>query len=959
MVRYAVVVIALSAAWAAAAPQPTLSLDFDQDFTATTRAGAVKPELEGQPTLVDGRFGKAMKSGPGSGYLKFATAGILSPEQGTVELWVCPIDWDGTEEKFHCFFDMRCDQGVLYLYKYYQGGLLMLSGSHPNGPYASAPAPIGTWKPGQWHHIAGTWSRGRQEVFVDGKRIAGVSPNLPTGLSPTFTIGDHPWHIPRTSSSLIDRVRIYDRALSEAHIAAHLAGDYDKTVPIAPQSLDLGLRFNLEQMRLTAHLSTTADDTAGAQVAFSLRGTNARPEPAEPQSLGTGIVSAAFGVTGLAPGAYDLVARVTRGGQEVCTHSRPFHVPDLSWRGNQLGRADVVLAPWTPLQAKADGDRVELGPWGRRYTLGAGAAPQQIESAGKPLLAGAGRLIATVDGQPLPVTGTAAKLVASSPTRATIESEAQAGPLKVRAKVVTEYDGLMLTTLTFEGGAAARLDSLTYELPVREDVALYRHRWARAWAGETGSLPRGEGVIDKSSFLPYAWLGDNDRGLFWFCESSQGWPNRDAADAFVTERRHGQVVWRFNLLAKGQQAPTNWTWEFGLQGTPVKPLARDWRKWRMHPAPKENIYIYWPTPQPDSQPWFGYPAATKPEIFGPRVKQHQAKGGHVVPYSCLSFFSGASPEWTWFEQDWTTGGGDAGSSDVAAYGAVFEMINPRSQTFQDFIVWKNVQFLKQFNLDGYYHDNTHPYEMSRIAKDCGWQDEKGQWRTSFPILAYRDLYRRLYAAVREVRPDAWLMAHMSGKVTIPILAYEDAYLDGEHFRGVVKDNYLDHVSLDAFRAEYMGRQWGLMPYFLPEFDQANQASEVPTRGLMALLMLHDVQVWGIWCHAKPVKDMYEALDAFGYVDSEFIGYFDAKPPARTALADVLVSAWRKPDGQVLAVVGNLSRQPRQGTITFDAQRLGVRPSEVVTWPAQGPVTGHGASVEVSLAAQSYQLLRLK
>ena len=47
---------------------------------------------------------------------------------------------------------------------------------------------------------------------------------LPRKLGDRFCIGDHPWHIERTTSSLIDEVRVYDRALSPQHIAAHAEG---------------------------------------------------------------------------------------------------------------------------------------------------------------------------------------------------------------------------------------------------------------------------------------------------------------------------------------------------------------------------------------------------------------------------------------------------------------------------------------------------------------------------------------------------------------------------------------------------------------------------------------------------------------------------------------------------------------------------------------------------------------
>ena len=39
------------------------------------------------------------------------------------------------------------------------------------------------------------------------------------------------------------------------------------------------------------------------------------------------------------------------------------------------------------------------------------------------------------------------------------------------------------------------------------------------------------------------------------------------------------------------------------------------------------------------------------------------------------------------------------------------------------------------------------------------------------------------------------------------------------------------AALDTFRAEYMGRQWGIMPFFLPEFPASYARQVEPTRGL--------------------------------------------------------------------------------------------------------------------------------
>ncbi len=129
--------------------QPTLSLDFENGVDAIGRDGkTVTPRVEGKVILQKGKFGNAFKSGPDSGYLYFPTKDIVSKRSGTVEMWVMPIDWSGTEHAFHVFFDAR-GEGALYLYKYFSSNvLLMLTAPAAGGPYHSARAPVDKWKPG-------------------------------------------------------------------------------------------------------------------------------------------------------------------------------------------------------------------------------------------------------------------------------------------------------------------------------------------------------------------------------------------------------------------------------------------------------------------------------------------------------------------------------------------------------------------------------------------------------------------------------------------------------------------------------------------------------------------------------------------------------------------------------------------------------------------------------------------
>lgn len=961
MTRAAIAVMLLfagAAAWGQT--QPVFVATFDEGFDATGPAGRIAAALEGKPELVAGRSGRALKSGPGTGYVQYPAPGVVNPEGGTVEMWVCPLDWTPAEEKFHVFFDIR-GEGALYLYKYYQGlNLLMLACENLAGPYFSATARM-DWQPGQWHHIAGVWSREGLISYVDGVpgRKLPVEARLPRSLEDSFRIGDHPWHIERTTSSLIDDVRIYDRPLSAAHIAAHFAGNYDFAAPLSEQTTLLRRTVDPASGKVEVRVTTSADVPDArlrAQVGLVPKG-GQLPADAQSVPFAAGQVLHTLPLPSLQPGEFEVVARVLQDGQPQLELRSELIVPSFDWRGNTLGKEDRVLPPWTPLEA---GDNL-VRCWGREYTFTPAGLLAQMTSAGERLLAGPVAVIAKSGEQQAVWTGgDHRQRLSDTRTRLELTGELSGtvGGTAARLAVEswTEYDGLTYITLSVPPGGALPADSLSIEIPVLPQRAIYRHRWARTWAGVTGNLPEGPGVVDSSPFLPYYWLGDNDRGLFWFCESDQFWPNGTAADAVEVQRRDGAVILRLNLLRPGQSLPSGWRFSFGLQATPVKPIPQDWRKWRLQPGRNANVGIIWPTPQPDSLKYFGYPEASNPELFQARVDKLHQGGVKVVPYLCLSFLSAACPEWPFFGARWAMGPVDATSSDVAAYGVGFAMVSPVAEDYADFIVGRTAQFIERYGIDGLYHDNTHPYASASEAAGLGYERDGKRYPT-YPILGYRELYRRMYAVMKSVPRESFTMAHMSGKVTIPILAYDDSYLDGEHFRGQVKDCYLDLLPLDTFRAEFMGRQWGIMPFFLPEFDAEHRELVEPTRGLMGLLMVHDVSPWPIWCNAAEMNRALEALDEFGYVQARFMGYFDSPAPASTDMEHVLTSAYIR-DGQALLIIANVGREPRAGSVTVNPTALGMRTLSAKSWPEGEALPMNGNALNVSLEGLDWKMVLL-
>jgi len=954
---------------------PTLTLDFEHDINGVGQNGqTIKARLKGNEDLENGKFGKALKTGPGGGYLYFPTKNIVSPQAGTVEMWVCPQDWNGAEQAFHMFFQAKgageeasgvAAKGALYLYKYYRSvlGLVMLTSGGDKNKMAFSN--VDTWKPGEWHFIAGTWSPALQCLYIDGKRVNNTLPNLPKALTEEFMIGDNPWNpsVPRTSNSLIDNVRIYNIQLSPEAIAAHYDGDYSKFVGISDKTARLDFTVDTKQKKIQPvfTLMGAEADVSTALADFSVSQNGKIIQQSKNNSF-NGVSSNGEFQDNMPAGDYVLKVNVHNpSGGSIGELTKTLTVPSREWLGNTLGEEKKVLPPWTPIQINTTSPgHFAVQVWGREYQFNNSVLPVQIISQDQPMLQSPMALKVLLGGKELQWSNVKSTLQNASGYEANIlcsaDLNAPQGKVLLQVKYHIEYDGLMVCTFDWKAPNGFKPDAVTLDIPLRQERAIYQHGWDANLKANSGDLPEGNGVIVHDSFRPAAWLGDNDRGLFWFCESAQNWPNWQKDDAFQTVRENGTVTLRFNLL-HGQALPADWNYQCGLQATPVKPRPVDWRNKRLAPPGDNSKYeILWPTIAPDSQKYYGYPEATNPAAFQKRIDNLHAKGLGAIPYSCLMAISSASPEWKWFGQDWSVHAADGGSSDVAAMGASFEYVSPTVKSWQDFIIWKNKQFIDRYHLNGYYHDLTYPRGYAVPSANTGWFDGK-TWQKTYPVLAYRELYRRLYAITKAADPNAFDIGHMSSRVFIPVLAYEDGYLDGETLRAsmIGKDNYMDVLPLDKWRAEYTGRQWGPIPIFLPEFDAVHSKEVEPTRGLAALLLLHDVTVWPVWCNVSVIKTMRDAKDAFGMDNAEFIPYFDSSPPAVADMKDVYISVYKKPDGRTLIVVGNTSNDPRNGTVTLNTKRIGIDAAKVLSWPDQKPVSLNDNTIPITIPGRDYQL----
>jgi hypothetical protein len=302
----------------------------------------------------------------------------------------------------------------------------------------------------------------------------------------------------------------------------------------------------------------------------------------------------AMPVPDLPEGDYTLTLTLT-GGAETVIEERGIRRDRPEWEGNQLGRDDVVIPPFTPLVVEADGPVVKSVL--RRHVHGAAGLWRQVISQDRELLAGPVRIEVSQGGKVHTAEGQPPRITTATPTRVAGQAAWTAGPLSGTTRFAYDYDGLKTITLEL-APTETEVDGVQLVIPLRAAEAWLLHpvttQLRQHYAGRIPALPAGAGpagrvwdstqVPDRldGTFVPYVYLGGPERGISFAADNDRDWITDKATPMMVIEREGDTVLLRLNLVAKRAQLARARTLTFALQATPAKPMPEEpvnWRRW--------------------------------------------------------------------------------------------------------------------------------------------------------------------------------------------------------------------------------------------------------------------------------------------------------------------------------------------------------------------------------------------
>jgi hypothetical protein len=224
----------LAASAASALPGVLFESAFEDAVQPGLASEGTVPVVAGEPRFVPGVRGKAIVLQMNRDRLRYPCAGNMLADQGSLSLWVKPLNYDCVEQRgFKVFWQVGYLDWCLYHYQQNYMLLLLGGGSQPPGlAFYARP------QREQWSHYVATWDRrsGIAQVYCDGRNVASQEQLPPPEKLPaSFCIGNATdWSTPDGPyETAFDECRIYDRALNDTEVAG-LYASYLPPVETAP-----------------------------------------------------------------------------------------------------------------------------------------------------------------------------------------------------------------------------------------------------------------------------------------------------------------------------------------------------------------------------------------------------------------------------------------------------------------------------------------------------------------------------------------------------------------------------------------------------------------------------------------------------------------------------------------------------------------------------------------------------
>lgn len=602
--------------------------------------------------------------------------------------------------------------------------------------------------------------------------------------------------------------------------------------------------------------------------------------------------------------------------------------------------------------------------WNREYIWEDSLLPTKIKTAGVDILSAPASIHAHFNGTELPFADTKYFLIEKTEDKAVFVVAQTAGNIIINAKFTIEEDGLLdweMSVIPYwqfapDEGRMPKLNRLYFEFPIKKEYAGLFHYWPN---GNSGIMPDHSGVscgaVPKGGadypFKPYFFVGWEFGGLCVCTETDENMELLDKNQCIQLIEADDSLIMRWNLLnqipKKWQGREDVWTetlapidYKFGIQATPVRELPADRMEnyrifhfgygpggpysledvLKLNPETGLNLldevqkaggnwilfHEFWSAMQN-----YGY--AVDELLFQTIVEECHKRNLKVMVYFGYEY-STLAPEWQEKKEDYLlkapsgnyNGGWQRNNPYQRAYIACYK--GGYAEEMRNRVAF----VMEHYHVDGIYTDGTFiPWECANEVHGCGYNDCQGNRQFTFPVFAVRNHVKKLYELVHN--HEGILDTHQSACLMAPLVSYCDSYYDGENIQGKLMDGGMDFLGFDAFRAEFMGKNMGLISQFLAK----NNEDSFTIEQIVSVTALHDILPRPCNVTAlRYVGKWWDILSEFGIGNATWHPYWEKNLPIKANEEKVFCSTYEK-NGETLAVISCFDKNRNKITLTAD------------------------------------------
>lgn len=681
-------------------------------------------------------------------------------------------------------------------------------------------------------------------------------------------------------------------------------------------------------------------------------------------------VSLDIPVKGLKPGPYTLRCTITApSGEQKAERSQDFALPAMpAWAGNPYGRpevADLVPEPWTPMRKTSDGFSV----WNRQVSMGSNLQPAQVLNGQTAMLAAPVQMQLQAPG----LVWGKPETVRTSKTQIVYRLPVSGANFTGELRLHTEFDGLMRYTLSLTPKAAATLEGLSLQVPVKSSLATHYHHGGLGTPGSNAEVkdPKGYGAVPPAGLaLPFTWevwLGNDEMGLQWCAETDQWWKPADPKQTVIVKPQGETTLLQVNMVGQSRTFDRPIRFEWALLPTPVKPmnhellhglryvqsgLALDESLTKLAPDTEQFIEAIaeggatglgqWAW---DNKPslWnedFGVPGYRPTELnrvraqaFREAIEMCHRKG---IKWVTIYAIWNCVPDWPDVGELWRE---QAMYPLVSGYGGY--RYCPR-QPYNDWFVHTLRQTIQDTGIDGVYLDSSPtPHLCTNLHHGCGYVDEEGKLHGTYPVFGCRELHQRIYTLFHgEMRKGGLLYAHNSPFPNPMVESFVDVHHCGEG----------STLTRDVAIPKFYGRPFGLPVSFTrwnnPIYPETRMHSWRFALQVDATIKGHPSMIidkkkfdykgygreWytqqGYDTKGEPLWAIWQAQRAFPWEGATWVPPWRSEQWAQTGDPDVWVCLHVQPKQAALVTVSSFKPETSQISLKLDWQRLGLDPAKV-------------------------------